>query len=519
MKKIYTLLFILGSFCFGKAIAQPSCISLGCAGNHGTITANTSGPDVNDPGLGCYGTYNYKQVYWQFFYAPTSASFTQTYHQTSTGSPINLNFIVFDMGTSAPSTFNCPINASGWIPEVCGLYDRGSADVGPGLNGENLTTAAGHFYAIAIIVWEGTDPSYAFTIGTPQLGGVDIAADNCNAFPPTCIPLGCAANYGTINANTSGPDVNDRGLGCYAPYNYKQVYWQFFYAPVSAEFTQTYHQASTGAPINLNYIVFDMGTSGEVPATCPVDASGWTQELCGLYDRGSADVGPGLNGENFTTLAGHFYAIAIIIWDNTDPSYSFTIGTPRLGGADLSFANCARITLPVRLTSFTAQASACAVDLRWRAHANNNFSYYEVQYSTDGTIFSTVTRIAADPSKQSYSYRHINPAQGKIFYRLKLIEVDDRSELSKKIGLNFTCANSYVSVYPNPVTDIVNIHITNANGDAVTGSLFDANGKLIYTGKMIGERNTINMTRFPKGIYMLTIKNNDSLIQNIKIVK
>jgi hypothetical protein len=28
------------------------------------------GPDVNDPGLGCYGTYNYKQVYWQFFYAP-----------------------------------------------------------------------------------------------------------------------------------------------------------------------------------------------------------------------------------------------------------------------------------------------------------------------------------------------------------------------------------------------------------------------------------------------------------------
>jgi hypothetical protein len=70
------------------------------------------------------------------------------------------------------------------------------------------------------------------------------------------------ANYGTINANTSGPDVNDRGLGCYAPYNYKQVYWQFFYAPVSAEFTQTYHQASTGAPINLNYIVFDMGTSG-----------------------------------------------------------------------------------------------------------------------------------------------------------------------------------------------------------------------------------------------------------------
>jgi hypothetical protein len=92
MKKIYSLLFILGSFCLGKAIAQPSCISLGCAGNHGTITANTSGPDVNDPGLGCYGPYNYKQVYWQFFYAPTSASFTQTLSSNKHRKPDQLKF-------------------------------------------------------------------------------------------------------------------------------------------------------------------------------------------------------------------------------------------------------------------------------------------------------------------------------------------------------------------------------------------------------------------------------------------
>lgn len=519
MKKIYSLLFILGSFCFGKAVAQPSCISLGCARNHGEITANTLGPDVNDPGLGCYGPYKYKQVYWQFFYAPISASFTQTYHQTSTGGPINLNFLVFDMGTKVPSSFDCPIDGSRWGLEICGLYDRGSADVGPGLNGENLTTAAGHFYAIAIIVWEATDPSYSFTIGTPQLGGVDLANDNCNAFPPTCIPLGCAANYGTINANTSGPDLKDPNLGCYAPYNYKQVYWQFFYAPISADFTQTYHQTSTGAPINLNYIVFDMGTSAQPPTTCPVDASGWAQEICGLYDRGAADVGPGLNGENLTTLAGHYYAIAIILWDNTDPSYSFTIGTPRLGGTDLSFANCTKITLPVKLTSFTGQADNCAVDLHWKAHASNNFSYYELQYSTDGTIFSTVTRISADPSNLAYSYRHLNAAYGKIYYRLKMIYPDDKFDFSKKITLNFTCANSEVSVYPNPVSDILNIHITNPNGDAVTGSLFDITGKLIYTSKMIGETNAINMSKFPTGIYLLTIKNNSSLIQNIKIIK
>jgi hypothetical protein len=271
--------------------------------------------------------------------------------------------------------------------------------------------------------------------------------------------------------------------------------------------------------MNLNYIVFDMGEAAQPHATCPVGASGWIQEICGLYDRGSADVGPGLNGEHVTTLAGHYYAIAIILWDNTDPNYSFTIGTPRLGGAELTAGNCARITLPVKLSSFTAQQSDCSVDLRWRARANSNFKFYEVQYSTDGTIFSTVTRMSAIPSNPEYSYRHINPANGKIYYRLKMISPDDRFDLSKKLGLDFTCVHTQVSVYPNPVADFLNIHLTNTNGDVITGNLFDANGKLIYTTKLIGERSTINMAKFPKGIYMLAIKKDGSLIQNIKIIK
>jgi Secretion system C-terminal sorting domain len=518
MKRIFTFYLLLTSLFSGKLIAQPSCIALGCASNYGSITANTSGPDVNDPNLGCYGPYNYKQVYWQYFYAPSGGNFTQTYHQTSIGAPINLNFVVFDMGTIAPSSFSCPIDASAWTESLCATTDRGSADVGPGLNGDILTTDAGHFYAIAIIVWDGTDPSYTFTIGTPQLGGVNLTAANCSAFPRSCIPLGCAANYGTINANTSGPDKNNPDLGCYGSYNYKQIYWQFFYAPTSDNFTQTYHQTSTGNPINLNFVIFDMGISAPPPITCPINVSGWTQALCAITDRGSADVGPGLNGDIFITDAGHFYAIAIILWDNTDPAYSFTIGDPQLGGSDLTSANCVNIALPVKLISFDAKINNCAVDLNWKAASEIDFKNYEVQYSTNGTDYKTIATISGNGSNQTYSYRHTSPPQGKIDYRLKMVDIDGKFEYSKTISLKVDCNNSEINVYPNPVTDILKINIRNTDGNTIIANLFDNNGKLIYSGKMVSGVSTINMAGFAKGIYLLRLKGN-SEAQNIKIIK
>ncbi len=519
MKRIFTFLTALFFLSFGKSFSQPSCIVLGCAGNYGTVTVDASGPDVNDPNLGCYGAFNYKQVYWQYFYSPFADVFTQTYHQTSVGSPINLNFLVFDMGTSIPSPLTCPVDASGWTEVLCATTDRGSSDVGPGLNGDNLTTDAGHFYAIAIIAFDGTDPSYTFTVGTPQLGGVDLTAANCTLVPPSCIALGCAANYGTITTDALGSDVNDPNLGCYGAFNYKQVYWQFFYAPTSDIFTQTYHQTSVGSPINLNFLVFDMGVSVPPPVTCPVDASGWTEALCATTDHGSSDVGPGLNGDDLTTVAGHYYAIAIIFWDATDPSYTFTIGTPQLGGVDLTGANCSGIVLPVKLTSFSAKVTNCGVvNLDWKTAAESDFKDYEVQYSTNGTSFKTVATINADQLNQTYSYRHNTADQGKIYYRLKMVDIDGKSEYSKTIVMRLDCNKSVIFVYPNPVKDKLNVNITNAQNNITTAKLFDNYGRLIYSGQMISGTNTIDMTRFAKGVYMLTLKNNTEM-QNIKIIK
>lgn len=337
---------------------------------------------------------------------------------------------------------------------------------------------------------------------------------------PNCISLGCADNYGTITANTSGPSTN-APIGCFFPFFYQQVYWQFFYATSSANFTQTYHPLSTGNPTDLNFIVFDMGLSGSTTVPCPVDPSSWTEVLCATTDRGNADVGPGLNGDNLVTTVGHYYAIALIIWENLDPSYDFTIGTPQLGGVNLTSASC--IVLPVKLNSFTAKVSSCNVDLDWTATSETNFKNYEIQYSVNGSNFETIETIPAalqysSSSNQKYSYHHTSPQQGKAYYRLKMVDIDGKFEYSKIIALKLDCNKRLITIYPNPVTDVLNVNITNGSNNKTIASLFDNNGKLVYSGNMISGTNTINMANFGKGIYLLKLRS-DVETQNIKIIK
>ncbi len=173
----------------------------------------------------------------------------------------------------------------------------------------------------------------------------------------------------------------------------------------------------------------------------------------------------------------------------------------------------------MKLTSFNARVASCGVvNLDWAAATESDFKNYEVQYSTNGSSFQTIGTLPANSSTQKYSFQHNTPAQGKIYYRLKMDDLNGKSEYSKTIAMKLNCNKSEILVYPNPVKDKLNVNITNAQNNVTTASLFDNFGRLIYNGKMISGTNTIDMTRFANGIYLLTLRNSAE-VQNIKIVK
>jgi hypothetical protein len=344
----------------------------------------------------------------------------------------------------------------------------------------------------------------------------------------SCVVLGCAANYGTQTTNNSLPFLTGGYPGtCYSGGVYKQVFWQFLYVDPAGGVTQDYAQTFTpgpaATPLDIDWVVYLIGRNPPPSVHCPVDHSTWLEQRCSGVGGFGNPTGPGVDLPVLTLVGGQYYAIGIIINPTgADPSpgtdFTFDVGTPTLNGLPLGVTNCPAIILPVRLTSFNAKVSSCTVNLDWTAATETDFNNYEVQSSTDGSTFKTIATQTAIGTNQKYSYQDHSPAQGNIYYRLKMVNIDGSFQYSNIIAMKLNCNRSEIVVYPNPVTDILNINITNAQDNETQANLFDNSGRLLQSKKLISGTNTIDMTKFAKGIFLLSLKNNNE-VQNIKIVR
>ncbi|HEY2721309.1 MAG TPA: hypothetical protein VGI82_06275, partial [Chitinophagaceae bacterium] len=175
MKRISTFLLALLLLSYGKEFSQAdSCKILGCAADYGVQTTNNALADLPNgyPGT-CYAPFNYKQVFWQFFFSPTASTYTQTFTPGASAVPLDIDWVAYDIGSTAP-TISCPVDHSTWTEVACNIAGNNGDPAGPGTDGI-LATTAGEYYAIGIIInSDGADPSpgtdFTFTVGAPLLG-------------------------------------------------------------------------------------------------------------------------------------------------------------------------------------------------------------------------------------------------------------------------------------------------------------------------------------------------------------
>lgn len=172
MRKICQLLILIIYSC---SLNAQNCLSLGCSDSY-TITTDGTQPDQpSGPEWGCYYGYPRKETIWQYFYSPSGGNYTQSF-----ASAADLDWLVYDMGTGfAPLT--CPISPLGWTQIGCDLSYNPGGPTGPGVE-STVSTTAGHYYAVALILWEPL--ALTFTFGTPQLGGSNLTAANCITLLP-----------------------------------------------------------------------------------------------------------------------------------------------------------------------------------------------------------------------------------------------------------------------------------------------------------------------------------------------
>jgi len=175
------------------------------------------------------------------------------------------------------------------------------------------------------------------------------------------------------------------------------------------------------------------------------------------------------------------------------------------------------VELPVNLTSFTALPQEHNVDLQWTTASEQNSNYFAIERSQDGLNWSSIGRVTAAGNSQElrqYNYVDQTPLTGANYYRLQEVADNGSSVYSPIRNVNFAGTTTTINYYPNPTHDRLTLTTSN-NVQSVT--LITLDGRTLQTFEGFSSGQSIDLSRYPFGIYFLIIRTADGQTQTAKI--
>jgi hypothetical protein len=167
--------------------------------------------------------------------------------------------------------------------------------------------------------------------------------------------------------------------------------------------------------------------------------------------------------------------------------------------------------MPIKLTSFNGKLNTeTEATLAWTSSLEENSFQYEVQRSADGKNYVTVGKVtAAGTSLEAvkYTFNDPLPGSGAYFYRLRMVDLDGKSEFSKSVYVNSKKGSSVVTkIFPNPFTSEVQL-IGATSADLNTPGnikVFNMAGQRI-SFRIVGANAIAIDEKAPKGMYFLQV--------------
>ena len=163
--------------------------------------------------------------------------------------------------------------------------------------------------------------------------------------------------------------------------------------------------------------------------------------------------------------------------------------------------------LPLNILQFTATSFTGYNVIGWRTTNEQNLSHYEIEFSSDGINFTNAGRVNAinTVTENNYQFLHMITSFGKLFYRLKIADKDNRSVYSNIIELDRKYQES-VQIYPTLIKNGQFNIFSDSPIEEV--SLFSADGKKVFNKKTVTRSGLINiiLPHLPGGIYFVRLK-------------
>jgi len=93
-------------------------------------------------------------------------------------------------------------------------------------------------------------------------------------------------------------------------------------------------------------------------------------------------------------------------------------------------------------------------------------------------------------------------------------------EISVVTGIKkFKELNLFVSVYPNPATDYLTLDVKEFEFTNISFQLYDINGKLLQSEKIMGKQTSIVMSNLAPATYFVKVISGNQSIKEFKIIK
>ncbi len=182
--------------------------------------------------------------------------------------------------------------------------------------------------------------------------------------------------------------------------------------------------------------------------------------------------------------------------------------------------------LAVEFMEFAGEVQTEGNFLNWITASEENNDFFVVEFSTDGKEFAaigTVDGAGTTSNIASYDFLHRNAPSGTSYYRIKAVDFDGEATYTKVINLTRGERTfDIVSVYPIPVSSVVNVNFTTKVKGSSTIQIHNVAGKMMSTQDVDTEgginKVSLNVSSYPVGTYFMTIKNGEE-VATTKFVK
>lgn len=163
--------------------------------------------------------------------------------------------------------------------------------------------------------------------------------------------------------------------------------------------------------------------------------------------------------------------------------------------------------LPVKLISWEAIAGKDKVQLQWKTSMEENASHFVIERSADGTNFTPLHTVDAKGNSQvevSYSKDDEHPLTGRSYYRLKMVDVDGKTEYSV-VRTVMLAIQPTAKIIGNPVQNVLQV-LSSAPGNKGGWEIINPAGQVIKKGTLTQGRMEINVSALPAGSYWLRLE-------------